>query len=189
MRYDLEALSARVKAKRVEFLISFLTSLAIAVASAVCAVVFNGTNERFAFVLCAAISLFYVYRSIKKYRPVSLFGGELRGINVKEHEYVTMSRGPASASYRILYPSHTGGTRIHARLYLKSPDGQIKIVRGLYKAQTDVYEIGDELLRPAGATYPVILSRDTHRAPCPDCGRVNGAEERSCTTCGLPITE
>ncbi len=189
MTYDIEALEIRVKKRRTEFIISATVSIAITLLAAALAIAIDDTTYRFVFAVTALISLFYAVRSVKKYRPVSLFSKEIRGINIEEHEFVTLSRGPVSRSYNIIYPSYTRGRRIQSRVYIKCDDGSVKFIDGIYKAQTDVYEIGDELCRPSGAVYPIILNRDVDRMPCPDCGRVNSRDESECTTCGLKIVK
>ena len=187
MHYDLEALADIIKKKKNDFLISVTVGLATMMICIALAISNSDTTYRFVFAVCALISLWYVVKAVKRYNPAVIFRKEIRGINIREDEFVNLYRGPSSQNYRILYPSQARGKRVRGRVYLKHDDGSVSVVEDVFKAQTDVYEIGDELYRPAGTVYPIITSRLTERQPCPLCGRINSSSETECISCSLPI--
>ena len=53
----------------------------------------------------------------------------------------------------------------------------------------DIYEDGDILVKYAGTRFPVIVSRDAKKQPCPICGEVNDESREECRVCGLGIVK
>lgn len=195
--YDLEKLSWRVEARRRKFKIlaavySVMTAVGLALA-------FVNKNQvrMWGFILLGA-GVFLFIRLITKYSPLLLFSPDIKGISIKEHEYVATKVARAPTGRVTIFRNAGGGSnagsakakRPHVRaatVYVRLEDGEVATFDGLTSVQTDIYEIGDELLRPSGARYPIILNRDTEKQPCPWCGRINTRESFECGNCRLSI--
>ncbi len=143
----------------------------------------------------AAASLAFIFRALKKYPPTVLWSREVTGVNIKEHEYVESYQRGGYGMRSLRYGNRTRSTkshldplptRIRARVYLRLENGDIYTVGDLRRAQTDVYEDGDTLVKYEGTRYPVIIGREVKRQPCPICGTVNTQERTRCS-CGLSI--
>lgn len=195
MTYNRRQIDARVRATRK----SFITALAIltflfVIDTVLLLLVREITVTFFCFVGIAAIAVLTV-RTMKKYKPSVLYRKEIRGINVKEHEYVTTRRlwsayGSRFAFSRVGTNKHTNQRTknpTHAIVYLRLEDGNIAVIEGLTNAHTDEYEYGDELLCIEGTRYPIILGRKLKKQPCPICGTVNSSTESRCICCALEI--
>ena len=196
MTYDLEKLSFRIAEKKRRFFIGISLYALLAIVS----VPLMLTGEKtvvFTGALLLILSILLALRHISRYDPAILFSKEKRGVNGKEHEYV--QNAPRGLSPRRAFmlraKTHSGSgnagprtARVRAaQVYIRLEDGNVEILEGLSSLQTDIYEIGDELLRPAGARYPVIVSRSAKRMPCPFCGRINSEGDQQCAACELPI--
>ena len=196
MIYNEAEIKRRIKGRRRDFLMKTIAWLILDVIAIITATVIKDiTVAFFSFVIVIA-SFFYIKKIVKRYRPLILFRGEVKGINIKEHEFVVTNRRP-TFSARIVMPrrstaSFTGGkTRTKpptsAIVYLRLEDGDVTYVEHLTNAQTDIYDIGDTLYKYSGARYPVILNKDVKAMPCPLCGTANKCTEPRCITCGLKI--
>ena len=197
--YDLEKLSWRIEAKRRKFKILASVYSIMAIAGFLLTIINENKIRMGGFVLIGA-GVFLFIHLINKYSPMLLFSPDIKGISIKEHEYVAtrVARASSAAGRSIAFRNTGGGSnagnakskRPHVRaatVYVKLEDGNVAAFDGLTSLQTDIYEIGDELLRPSGARYPIILNRDTERQPCPWCGRINSRESFECEVCGLSI--
>ena len=202
--YDLEKLSWRVEEKRKRFkmLASFYS---IAVLLGVAFIIFgNGKDLRLVLLPVGCILLgggiWLLIRLVGKYSPSVLFSPDVRGVCVKEHEYVATSVSVFGTGNTkgVKFRNSGGGSnagnarsrRPHVRaaaVYVRLESGDVVILDGLTSVQTDIYEIGDELLRPSGARYPIILNRNVEKQPCPLCGRINSRTDLQCERCGLGI--
>ena len=198
MKYDLSQLKERIAERKRIFKLRLFFCVGLFITS-VLIIAFNyGKNDT--VVLAggmAAIILIFVFADIlKKYSPAVLFSPEIRGVNIKEDEYVlrTPQRGYKMGKYlRYVTPS-TGSnmqTKVHEKMragvYLRLDDGNIYAIDNLFTAHTNLYEIGDVLYKPAGVKYPIIESRITDRQPCPLCGQLNDDKSTECGGCGLNI--
>lgn len=139
-----------------------------------------------------------LYRIWGRYKPTVLFSKEVRGENIKEVEYIGVRQTNSAGKYRphgsqIRPPRPTGRPKprldsaVRSTVYLKTGDTNVTFITDLYKSATDIYEIGDLLVKYAGAKYPVICSRTPQRQPCPLCGTVNDMTADKCRECGLKI--
>ena len=153
------------------------------------------TTLMFISVVLLLSSIILTIKATKKYPPQVLWARELRGINVKEHEYLQGYQRGGFGMRSLKYGNRFRTTRSHldplpsklkAIVYLRLDDGSIKEIGELSKAHTDIYRDKDELVRYEGTRYPVIIGRRVERQPCPLCGTVNGAERDACF-CGLSI--
>jgi hypothetical protein len=195
--YDLEKLSWRVESRRRKFkILAAVYSIAALIGLALC---FINKNQirMWGFILLMA-GVFLLIHLINKYSPSLLFSPDVNGISIKEHEYVAAKVARAPTGRVAIFRNSGGGSnsgnakakRPHVRaatVYVRLEDGEVATFDGLTSIQTDIYEIGDELLRPSGARYPIILNRDAEKQPCPWCGRINVRESFECESCGLSI--
>ena len=198
MKYDVEEIFARVSRKRRRFAIYILSTLLVMASALV--VLLLGINDTLTFLMIVLefASIAFVYVLFNRYSPFVLFSGEIKGRNVKEDEYL----GQRNVSYHGGYKPrgthirllNTGANRkrqndsvIRSSVYLELESGEIACISDLYKSSTDLYEIGDLLVKYAGAKFPVIIGRSAPRQPCPLCGEINSQNDNSCRACGLKI--
>ena len=211
MTYDLKELKRIVEIKRKSFLTRFF-GLILSTAAFVAVIAFSQNKTHILISgICIFATLILGERLFSKTSPKILFSKEIKGENIKEGEYEIMKRG----SYTVTGLQHrqagsrTIGTRSGAapiapktranrkafhknmhfsgELYLKQADGNIALLTGLYPTHLEIYEEGDVLLKPAGCKFPIVISRDAKRQPCPICGEVNADERNSCAGCSLTI--
>lgn len=195
--YDLEKLSWIIEARRKRFKLWLALFAVMLIAGAVLFIVGDDNIALYGIIVTVA-ALVLLGDLWRRYSPTVLFSKEIRGINIKEHEYVespkggyTVRRGIAVRGGRTYSNSgNAKSRRPHVRsayVYVKLDDGDVRILDGLNSNHTDIYEIGDEILRPAGARYPIVLNRDVEKQPCPLCGRINAMDLDGCAFCGLSI--
>lgn len=193
MNYDMKEHLDRVRELREKFLtIVVLEFVGIAAAIAV-ALIYPETTVIFIGVTVAVVLFYFVIRAVCKFHPAILFRKEIRGVNIKEHEYVTLVQSHMRMSrylgyYKGRYNQTASARGVRAMVYLRLEDGNVTVIDGLNKTQIDIYEEGDELLVPEGAKYPVIVSREVKTQPCIICGTVNSEKDTRCSCCGLGIT-
>ena len=196
MTYDLAQLHSIIKKRRVGFLIRISVSLLLMAIA--CVLIFSDINDTLTFLMIVFefIGVFYIYRIFVGYAHFVLFSREIRGENVLEDEYIGVRKINYFGRYHEFGGKvrlfHTGTNRksvnadaIRTKVYLKEENGNVVCLSDLYKSSTDVYEIGDTLVKYAGTKFPVVVSRAVEKQPCPICGEINflGAEE--CLACGL----
>ena len=195
--YDLEKLSWIIERKRNRFKI-FLAFYCALLAAGVILFFIEEKTVAFIGAVLVIAAVILIVKHIGAYSPSILFSGEKRGINIKEHEYVAnIKRGLSGRAVVAKHVANGGSKSGNARIrrphvrsayvYISENNGNVTILDGLTSLQTDVYEIGDELLRPSGSRYPIIVSRDTAKQPCPLCGRINTMDQSKCSSCGLEI--
>lgn len=211
MTYDLNDLRLIVQKKRNSFLTSLFTLIFLAILC-VLLITFVDVGE---VIILSGAALFVIFLLLFKLfdscNPKILFSKEIRGENIKESEYEIMKRGSASAQgirYRQVGSTSVGtrsgaapiapNTRANRKafhknmhfsgeVYLKSDNGNVHLLSGLYLSHLEIYEEGDILLKPRGCKFPVVTNRYVESQPCPLCGEVNGSERGSCPGCGLKI--
>ena len=196
MTYNEAEIKRRINGRRQSFLTKMIAWLLLDSAAVITAAIIRDVTVVFIAVVIVIASAFYMSKTIRRYRPLILFRGEVKGINIKEHEFVVTNKRP-TFSARIVMPkrntsSFTGGkTRTKpptsAIVYLRLGDGNVTYIEHLTNAQTDIYEIGDTLYKYSGARYPIILGKEVKAMPCPLCGTANKCTEDRCITCGLKI--
>ena len=192
MNYDAEKISWIVEAKRTAFWRRAACLLALMAAGLVIAII--GITD-YLTVLCSLLEfplMFLLFRLIRKYNADILLKGEIKGRNIKEYEYAVQT-GTRTPIHRKLTVAQTFANRrasplrLNGTVYLELEDGSITSISGLYKSHMDIYEDGDILLKYAGTKFPVVISRDVKKQPCPICGEVNDESRDECRTCGLSI--
>lgn len=202
MTYSTSDIKARVASMRRAFLIRAATVFTIMLASLILIILNLNKTLTFILIVIEFPCLLYAIRIFEKFSPFVLFSGEIKGTNIKEDEYtVTHKSGPGMRYKQVGAPSFggppiapsTGANKrrtppaMRAAVYLRTEDGDVVMLRGLYRAHADIYEEGDVLCKPAGAKYPMIISREADRQPCPLCGEVNSSKAESCSGCGIGI--
>ena len=149
-------------------------------------------------VLCSILLLPHIFllaRVIKRFDAATLLKGEIRGKNVKEYEYsINSNVGQAKVYRRTAIPfsfanKKVSPLRLNGTVYLELNDGNITSISGLFKSHMDIYEDGDILLKYAGTRFPIVVSRDVKKQPCPLCGEVNDKSLAECRGCGLGIVK
>ena len=186
MKYDIDDITARVENKKSNFKKKVLASLILLVASLLVAAFYPETTVVF---ICAVVIIgtsVYLWRFIHKNNPLVLFGKGFRGVNIKEHEYVTAGTRLTrygGLRYRYVPSRHKGD------VYIRCEDGEVVAVTHLPKKHLDIFEIGDELVVYPGTRFPNVNGRDASEMPCPICGYVNSNGEECCESCGLKVAK
>ena len=191
--YDLEKIHILVSEKRKRAIVRMAAVFAIMVIGIIiCAVNFNDTATLIG-VLAQPFGVILLFWIFKRYNGKILFSKEIRGTNIKEHEYGIQGDGQPRIYRRGNMPHNFSNRkdpprRINGNVYVRLDDGNVREISGVYKSHLDIYEDGDMLLKPAGTRFPVVINRAPHRQPCPICGEVNDMSENACRSCGLNIT-
>ena len=196
VKYDLSAIELRVSEARRKFKNAVIACAIIFLASVGLIIYFYDINDAAVFFagLVAFNTIIFFTRTLNRFSPAILFSSEIRGINILEEEFaLTQRRGFSLGSRYAMYikrGTHSTGNhryRIGANVYLRLENGDVQIIKGLRQAHTDLYVEGDTLLKPAGVRYPIIVSRDTDKQPCPYCGYINSKGSTECEHCKLGI--
>ena len=194
MLSERERYAARAAQRKTDFTITVAMYVGI-LAAAIVAIILMRENT-VGVIVCIAclvamiVKLVYTLRKFPTLKV--LFAKELEGEIVDIHVVdVPAVRGMGGRPKRMPRVRNTrgaswdGGRRwLKGELYIKTDDGNISFITGMTKEATDVYCEGDRVLRIAGTKYPVIMSRDPHKIPCPICGTVHSASEVKCPHCG-----
>lgn len=205
MTYDLKHLRLIVQKKRGGFLVKLFILVALALICGLL-IAFVDVGE---VIILSGTGLFVIFlllfKLFDRYNPKVLFSKEIKGKNIKESEYEIMKRGsytgnglrhkqvgghgamPYAPNTRANRKSFHKNMHFNGEVYLKSDDGDIHLLTGLYVSQLEIYEEGDILLKPEGCKFPIVTSRVTDRQPCPLCGEINAEENEMCSGCGLKI--
>ena len=201
--YDTKDIERRTRNNKRKFLVRFVIISALLILSVLLMLLGISKVANLISFVAFNVLIILTSRIIEKYHPAILFSKEIRGVNVKEDEYVSRSAsGPGMKWYaagdRRPHPQpfapNTGANkkqshpRLRGRVYLRLEDGNVAEISGLSKAHVDLYEEGDTLIRYAGTKYPVILGRSVEKQPCPICGEMNKmTSSAQCHSCGLGI--
>ena len=195
MRYDADDIKKRVQKKKDEFLARLIGYAVLALGAILAAVLIPERKFVVPAGVIIVILIFAVSKAFKKYKPSILFSGEVSGVNIKEHEIMGVREG--KPIYRRFpntphnYSNHKDGDypkhKIRGSVYLQLDDGNIFEVANLNVSQLEFYEDGDKMVKPAGARFPQVVSRDVDRQICPICGRINRKGIDACPSCGLLV--
>ena len=194
MTYNEADITKRISGRRRDFIVKIMISALIILAAALVIMFFPEVTVIFISVAVIILCAVYIIKTLKRYHPLTLFSGEVRGENIKEHEFVVTNRRPTFSARRVMprikTSTFTGGkTRTKpptsAIVYLRLENGDVTYIDGLFGAQTDIYEIGDTLYKYPGTRFPIIINREVKAQPCPLCGTANKVTEERCITCGL----
>ena len=190
--YDLERVGMIVAERRRIFSIKAAFFAVLMLAALILAIYFAGSEIGFVSALIEFPLVLLAFHLYRKSGARVLLSKEVRGVNIKEHEYGIQHEPGVRLHRRVSAPS-TGANRkpsplrINGNVYLKLESGDIKELSGLYKSHIDIYEEGDTLLKLAGTRFPIVVSRDAKEQPCPLCGEVNKMTECECKRCKLRI--
>ena len=192
MRYNFEEIATRVRVERKKLIIKLSVIASVMLVLLILALL-NFKNS--VTLYCSLLELPLVgclIGVLKRSDAAVVFSREITGKNIKEHEYAVQNdRQPPifrrvnvanTFANRKAYPARLKGT-----VYLELENGSITEISGLYKSHVDIYEEGDVLLKPEGAKFPVVTSREVSKKPCPLCGEINDGTRNFCNGCGLEI--
>ena len=198
MKYDLSQLEEWINERKRSFKISLIVQFVVLAAAIAVIALYSDKNDTYVF--CAGLTVTIILcvfaKTLRKYNPSILYSPEITGINIKEDEYVLLAqkRGFKLGKYSKYLVPHAGSgmpshrEKLAAAVYLRLENGDIYLIDRISTAHTNLYEIGDTLYKPAGAKYPIIISRDTSpHQPCPFCGSLNDGKRDKCRGCGLNI--
>ena len=199
--YDSKEIEKIVKQKRKMLVTEFTIIIALMIAALILLILNINSTVTFICIVEELALLFAIYKIFDVQSPSIWFSKEIRGINIKEDEYVSRKTpGPGLKWRQVGGPAspapiapNTGANRsrtppnIRSRVYLQLEDGNIVTLSTLYKSHTELFVEGDTLLKYAGTHFPIVVSREMQTQPCPICGEVNDMSADACHTCGLGI--
>ncbi len=199
--YDSKEIEKIVKRKRKMLITEFATIISLMIVALVLLIVNINSTVTFICIVAELALLFVIYKIFDVQSPSIWFSKEIRGVNIKEDEYVSRNApgpglrwrqvgGPASPQP---FAPNTGANRrrtppnIRSRVYLQLENGNIVTNSTLYKSHTELFVEGDTLLKYAGTHFPIVVSREMQKQPCPICGEVNDMSADACHNCKLSI--
>ena len=199
--YDLKEIEKIVKQKRKMLVTEFTIIIALMIAALILLILNINSTVTFICIVAELALLFAIYKIFDVQSPSIWFSKEIRGVNIKEDEYVSRKTPGPGLSWRQVggpaspqpFAPNTGANRrrtppnIRSRVYLQLEDGNIVTISTLYKSHTELFLEGDTLLKYAGTHFPIVVSRDMQKQPCPICGEMNDMSADACHTCGLGI--
>ena len=201
--YDSKEIEKKVKQKRKMLIAEFAIIISLMIVALALLIVNINSTVTFICIIAELALLFAIYKIFDVQSPSIWFSKEIRGVNIKEDEYVSRKTPGPGLSWRQVggpaspqpFAPNTGANRrrtppnIRSRVYLQLEDGNIVTISTLYKSHTELFVEGDTLLKYAGTHFPIVVSRRIQRQPCPICGEINDMSNDSCHGCGLGIAE
>lgn len=199
--YDSKEIEKKVKQKRKMLITEFAIIITLMIVALVLLIVNINSTVTFICIIAELALLFAIYKIFDVQSPSIWFSKEIRGVNIKEDEYASRKTpGPGLKWRQVGGPAspapiapNTGANRrrtppnIRSRVYLQLEDGNIVTLSTLYKSHTELFVEGDTLLKYAGTHFPIVVSREMQKQPCPVCGEVNDMSADACHNCGLGI--
>jgi len=199
--YDSKEIEKIVKQKRKMFITEFAIIITLMIAALILLILNINSTVTFICIVAELVLLFAIYKIFDVQSPSIWFSKEIRGVNIKEDEYVSRKTpGPGLKWRQVGGPAspapiapNTGANRRKAppnsrsRVYLQLENGNIVTLSTLYKSHTELFVEGDTLLKYAGTHFPIVVNREMQKQPCPICGEVNDMSADACHTCGLGI--
>lgn len=199
--YDSNEIEKIVKQKRRILITEFAIIITLMIVALVLLIVNINSAVTFICIIAELALLFAIYKIFDVQSPSIWFSKEIRGVNIKEDEYVSRKMPGPGLSWRQVggpaspqpFAPNTGANRrrippnIRSRVYLQLEDGIIVTLSTLYKSHTELFVEGDTLLKYAGTHFPIVVSREMQKQPCPICGEVNDMSADACHNCGLNI--
>ncbi|MBQ7392294.1 MAG: hypothetical protein IJV73_06365 [Clostridia bacterium] len=199
--YDSKEIEKIVKQKRKMLITEFATITALMIVALVLLIVNINSTVTFICIVAELALLFAIYKIFDVQSPSIWFSKEIRGVNIKEDEYVSRKTPGPGLSWRQVggpaspqpFAPNTGANRrrtppnIRSRVYLQLEDEKIVTISTLYKSHTELFVEGDTLLKYAGTHFPIVISREMLKQPCTICGEVNDMSADACHNCGLGI--
>ncbi|MBE6635310.1 MAG: hypothetical protein E7617_03835 [Ruminococcaceae bacterium] len=199
--YDSREIEKIVKQKRKMLITEFAIIITLMIVALVLLIVNINSTVTFICIIAELALLFAIYKIFDVQSPSIWFFKEIRGVNIKEDEYVSRKTPGPGLSWRQVggpaspqpFAPNTGANRrrtppnIRSRVYLQLEDENIVTISTLYKSHTELFVEGDTLLKYAGTHFPIVISREMQKQPCPICGEVNDMSDDACNNCGLSI--
>ena len=199
--YDSKEIEKIVKQKRKMFITEFSIIITLMIAALILLILNINSSVTFICIVAELLLLFAIYKIFDVQSPSIWFSKEIRGLNIKEDEYVSRKTPGPGLSWRQVggpaspqpFAPNTGANRrrtppnIRSRFFLQLEDGNIVTISTLYKSHTELFVEGDTLLKYAGTHFPIVVSREMQKQPCPICGEVNDMSADACHNCGLSI--
>lgn len=199
--YDSIEIKKIVNQKRKTLITEFATIVALMFIALILLIINTSSAVTFICIVAELVLLFAIYKIFDVQSPSIWFSKEIRGINIKEDEYVSRKTpGPGLTWRQVGGPAspapiapNTGANRrrtppnIRSRVYLQLEDENIVTLSTLYKSHTELFVEGDTLLKYAGTHFPIVVSREMQKQPCPICSEMNDMSADACHTCGLGI--
>ena len=199
--YDSEEIKKVVKQKKTAIIIEFSIIIALMAIALILSVLNISSTVTFVCIVTELVLLFAIYKIFDVQSPLVYFSKEVRGVNIKEDEYISRKAYGPGLSWRQIgghappqpFAPNTGANRrstppnVRGRVYLRLDDGNVAAISTLYKSHTELFDEGDTLLKYAGTQFPVVISRKLDRQPCPICGEINDMTADRCHICGLGI--
>ena len=199
--YDSKEIEKIVKQKRKMLITEFAIIITLMIVALVLLIVNINSTVTFICIVAELALLFAIYKIFDVQSPSIWFSKEIRGVNIKEDEYISRKTPGPGLSWRQVggpalpqpFAPNTGANRrrtppnIRSRVYLQLEDGNIVTISTLYKSHTELFVEGDTLLKYAGTHFPIVVSREMQKQPCPICGEVNDMSADACNNCGLSI--
>ena len=186
--YDSIEIKKIVNQKRKTLITEFATIVALMFIALILLIINTSSAVTFICIVAELVLLFAIYKIFDVQSPSIWFSKEIRGINIKEDEYVSRKTpGPGLTWRQVGGPASPAPLDIRSRVYLQLEDGNIVTLSTLYKSHTELFVEGDTLLKYAGTHFPIVVSREMQKQPCPICGEVNDMSADACHNCGLSI--
>lgn len=203
MTYNCNEIKKRVYEKRRKFILTLSATLLFMIVSLVLILLKISDEVTFICIVAEIVLMFVIYRMFDVQQPEIIFSKMIKGVNIKEDEYISRKTPGSGLTYRQVggpaspepIAPNTGANRrrvppnIRSRVYIQLENGGIVTVSSLYKSHTALYEEGDMLLKYSGTQFPVIIGRSVSKQPCPICGEINDAVRTECAQCGLSIEQ
>jgi hypothetical protein len=192
MLYDFDLVKRWVDSAKRKFIGLVLFTVIIMIIGFALILLKINNNVTFISMIGESICVFSLFAICKKFHPAILFSKSLKGVNIKEHEYV-IERASGLYGRRRLVPRgeyrnyKRGPLLIGTTVYIKSENESVHGVGGLRSFHVDIYEDKDVLYKAAGVRYPIVLNREVKSQPCPICGEINFCEQTECKKCGLSV--
>ncbi|MBR7116695.1 MAG: hypothetical protein IKC87_03205 [Clostridia bacterium] len=199
--YDSKEIERIVKKKKTAIIIEISVILALMVAAMILLILNVNGTVTFISIVAELALLFAIYKIFDVQSPSTWFSKEIRGVNIKEDEYISRKAyGPGLRWHQEgsrpgpqPFAPNTGANKrstppnVRGRVYLRLDDGNVVAISSLYKSHTELFSEGDILLKYAGTQFPIVVSREMSKQPCPICGEINDMSSDACHTCGLVI--
>lgn len=190
--YDLKEIEKIVNEKRKNFYIKASVILCAMIISLVLSLLHINDTITVLGIVVEFPLFYFLVKTWNKCEAKVLLKGEIKGKNIKEIEYGIQNDGQPPIYRRGNMPHNMSNRKVHPRrlngsVYLELENGNIREVTGLYESHMNIYEEGDILLKPAGTKFPIVISRQPKKQPCPICGEVNDMSTDACQNCGLGI--
>ena len=139
MHYDMEEFRARITLKRNAFVRDLTILLLLVLCAVAVLIIYPETTVTFICAILIIVLVALLIYTVKKYKPVLLYAKDLKGINIKEHEYTLSGRQRNSRWFGryTLGSGRISKSNIHSIIYLRLEDGDVIAIDGHMQVHTD----------------------------------------------------